>query len=165
MMLSAQRLRVANMLGGLAVAIGDRIAAGSREAALVALDSHPGGTVRHLSRALGRSHSATVRLLDGLERDRLVRRRPGDDARTIRLELTARGRAAAAQVRAARTRTLDGLVDALPDREVARLEPLIERLLAASAVDADSRWRTCRLCEEPRCETGNTCPVDAAAPR
>ena len=29
------------MLGGLAVAIGDSVAAGTREAALVALDNHP----------------------------------------------------------------------------------------------------------------------------
>jgi DNA-binding MarR family transcriptional regulator len=164
-MQSAQRRRVANMLGGLAVAIGDELAAGSREAALVALDSHPAGTVTDLSRALGRSHSATVRLLDGLERDGLVRRSPGNDARSIRLELAAAGSAAAERVRAARARVLDGLVDALGDRDVDRLEPLLERVLAASAVDADSRWRICRLCEEPRCETGHSCPVDAAAPR
>jgi MarR family transcriptional regulator, negative regulator of the multidrug operon emrRAB len=164
-MQDAQRLRVANMLGGLSVAIGDRMAAGSREAALVALDSHPRTTVTHLSRALGRSHSATIRLLDGLVRDELVRRRPGDDARSIKLELTRAGRRAAAAVRSDRARTLDDLVDALGDRDVVRLEPLLERLLAACAVDADSRWRICRLCEEPRCEIDTRCPVDAAAPR
>jgi MarR family transcriptional regulator, negative regulator of the multidrug operon emrRAB len=153
------------MLGGLAVAIGDRVPAGSREAALVALDSHPGCTVAHLSRALGRSHSATVRLVDGLARARLVRRRPGADGRSLRLELTPAGRTAAAAVRAARAQALDELVAALEGDEVARLEPLLERLLAASATNADSRWRICRLCEEPRCETTGRCPVDAAAPR
>jgi MarR family transcriptional repressor of emrRAB len=163
-MQNAQRRRVANMLGGLSVAIGDEVAAGSREAALVALDSHPGRTVRWLSRALGRSHSATVRLIDGLERGGLVRRRRSDDARAVALELTAAGMAAAGAVRSTRSRALDGLVSALTDGDVARLEPLLERLLAASAVDPDSRWRTCRLCEEPRCETGQRCPVDAAAP-
>jgi MarR family transcriptional repressor of emrRAB len=164
-MQSANRKRVANMLGGLSVAIGDALAAGSREAALVALDSHPGGTVAHLARALGRSHSATVRLLDGLERDGLVRRAPGTDARSVKLELTTAGRTTATTVRSHRARVLDGLVDALGDRDVARLEPLLERLLAATAVDAGSRWRTCRLCEEPRCETNASCPVDVAAPR
>jgi MarR family transcriptional repressor of emrRAB len=153
------------MLGGLSVAIGDRVAAGTREAALAALDSHPGNTVTQLSRALGRTHSATVRLLDGLAREELVRRRPGDDARSVKLELTAAGRTAAAAVRSGRAQTLDELVDSLGDGDVARLEPLLERLLAASAVDADSRWRICRLCEEPRCETNTRCPVDAAAPR
>jgi DNA-binding MarR family transcriptional regulator len=153
------------MLGGLAVAIGDRVGAGSREAALVALDSHPGGTLAQLSRALGRSHSATVRLVDGLERQQLVRRRPGADARSRTLELTPAGQVSAAAVRERRARALDELVAALGAEDVARLEPLLEQLLAATAIDAASRWRICRLCEEPRCETGNRCPVDVAAPR
>jgi MarR family transcriptional regulator, negative regulator of the multidrug operon emrRAB len=152
------------MLGGLSVAVGDAVAAGSREAALVALDSHPNRTVGHLSRALGRSHSATVRLIDGLERAGLVARRPGPDARSIVLELTDAGAAQAKELRAARAGVLDGLIDALTATEVAALEPLLERLLAASAGDADSRWRICRLCEEPRCEHTDRCPVDAAAP-
>jgi hypothetical protein len=36
-------------------------------------------------------------------------------------------------VRSARAQALDGLVDALGDRDVARLARLLERLLAASA--------------------------------
>jgi len=153
------------MLGGLSVAIGDDVAAGSHEAALVSLDSHPASTVTQLSRALGRSHSAAVRLVDGLERDGLVRRQRASDARSVALGLTLAGAAAAASVREARARTLNGLVDALADGDVARLEPLLERLLAASAVDADSRWRTCRLCDERLCENHVRCPVDEAAPR
>lgn len=153
------------MLGGVAVAIGDGVAAGTREAALVALHSHPGQSVVQLSRTLGRSHSATVRLVDGLERDGLLQRQPAGDARSIALALTAAGAAAAGAVRLSRAATLDALVNALTDPEVARLEPLLERLLAASAVDADSRWRTCRLCEESRCENDGRCPVDEAAPR
>lgn len=153
------------MLGGLVVAAADAVAAGSRESALVALDSHPDRTIAHLSRALGRSHSATVRLVDGLERDGLVTRLPGPDARSIMLELTEAGVKRVRQVRADRARVLDGLIGALTAAEVAALEPLLERLLAASAVDADSRWRICRLCEEPRCEYGRRCPVDEAAPR
>lgn len=164
-MQTAQTQRVANMLGGLAVAIGDAVAAGSREAALVALHSHPDQTVVGLSRALGRSHSATVRMVDGLERDGLLRRRRSGDARSIALALSPRGVAAAESVRSARAATLDGLVDALAEAEVAELEPLLERLLAASAIDTDSRWRICRLCEEPRCEQRGRCPVDEAARR
>ena len=153
------------MLGGLSVAISDGVAAGSREAALVALLSHRGRTVTQLSRALGRSHSAAVRLVDGLQREGLVRRGQGGDARSVALELTPAGKAAAEAVRAARAGVLDDLVAALSEKQVARLEPLLERLLAASGTDADARWRTCRLCEEPRCEQDRRCPVDAAAPR
>jgi MarR family transcriptional regulator, negative regulator of the multidrug operon emrRAB len=164
-MQTAQEDRVANMLGGLAVAIADALGAGSREAALVALDSHPGSTITHLSRALGRSHSATVRLVDGLERDGLMERRAGADARGLALWLTAAGRRQARVMRRRRAGVLDGLVAALDAREVGALEPMLERVLSALAVDEASRWRICRLCEEPRCERDGPCPVDAAAPR
>jgi DNA-binding MarR family transcriptional regulator len=153
------------MLGGLAVAIEDAVGAGTREAALVALHSHPGRTLAHLSRALRRSHSATVRLVDGLERGGLVRRDRGWDARSTALMLTSAGVSAAESVRRGRAVSLDGLVATLSDGEVRQLEPLLERLLAASAADADARWRTCRLCEESRCEDDQRCPVDRAAPR
>jgi MarR family transcriptional regulator, negative regulator of the multidrug operon emrRAB len=165
-MQSARRDRVANMFGGLSVAIGDSVTASSREAALVALDSHPDVSVVHLSRALGRSHSATVRLVDGLARAGLVTRAVGEDPRAVALRLTDIGEAAAAGVRRARAACLDRLVAVLSDEDVAAVEPVLERLLAASARDRDSRWRICRLCEEPRCEsTIQPCPVDAAAPR
>jgi MarR family transcriptional regulator, negative regulator of the multidrug operon emrRAB len=154
------------MLGGLSVAISDRVRAGSREAALVALDSHSDVSVVHLSRALGRSHSATVRLIDGLVRDGLVAREAGQDSRTVALRLTEAGETAAAEVRRTRAACLDELVDALSEQHVTGLELVLERLLAASARDRDSRWRTCRLCEESRCESlGHPCPVDEAAPR
>jgi MarR family transcriptional repressor of emrRAB len=154
------------MLGGLSVAVTDCVAGSSREAALVALDSHPGVSVAHLSRALSRSHSATVRLVDGLARAGLVERETGEDPRAVALRLTQAGGAAAAEVRRARATCLDELVDVLRDKDVAGLEPVLERLLAASARDQDSRWRICRLCEEPRCENAaQPCPVDEAAPR
>jgi DNA-binding MarR family transcriptional regulator len=154
------------MLGGLSVAVGDCVAASSREAALVALDSHPDVSVVHLSRALGRSHSATVRLIDGLARAGLVTRAAGQDPRAVALRLTGAGEAAASEIRRARAACLDELVAVLDDEDVVDLEPLLERLLAASARDRDSRWRTCRLCEEQRCESAVLpCPVDAAATR
>lgn len=154
------------MLGGLSVAVTDCVAASSREAALVALDSHPGVSVVHLSRALGRSHSATVRLIDGLARAGLVARESGEDPRAVALRLTQAGGEVAVEVRRTRAACLDELVDVLSDEDVAGLEPVLERLLAASARDRDSRWRVCRLCEEPRCENAaQPCPVDEAAPR
>jgi MarR family transcriptional regulator, negative regulator of the multidrug operon emrRAB len=159
------RERVANMLGGLAVAISDLVAAESRQAALVALDSHPDRTVAQLSRTLARSHSATVRLVDGLVRDGLARRASAPDPRAVLVALTPAGRTAAAAVRQRRAQALDGLVAALSESEVAAVQPVLERLLAATAVDPDSRWRTCRLCDEARCEAQHPCPVDQAAPR
>jgi hypothetical protein len=56
-------------------------------------------------------------------------------------------------------------VRSLDSEHVNQLEPILERLLETTATDADSRWRTCRLCDEPRCEDGRQCPIDRAAPR
>lgn len=164
-MQSAQAKRVANMLGALAVAIDDLVQAGSREAALVSLDSHPGRSVAELSRALGRSHSATVRLVDGMAAAGLVERRTGADSRSVALVLSATGVAAARIVRARRADALHRLVQDLGGDDLDRIEPILERLLAVTATDADSRWRTCRLCDEPSCEAGCQCPIDRAAPR
>ncbi|SDT07428.1 DNA-binding transcriptional regulator, MarR family [Brevibacterium sandarakinum] len=152
------------MLGGLAVGIVDQLSVNSRDAALLAIDSHPNKTVAHLSRALGRTHSATVRLVDGLVRDGLVLRRTGCDPRTVALTLTESGATAARQLRENRAHVLNELTSSMSQEEAAALEPLLEKLLAATARDAASRWRTCRLCEEASCEDGQTCPVDAAAP-
>jgi MarR family transcriptional regulator, negative regulator of the multidrug operon emrRAB len=164
-MQSADVERVANMLGALAVAIEDLVQAGSRDAALVSLHSHPARSVAELSRALGRSHSATVRLVDGMVAAGLLERRSGADSRSVSLVLSAEGAAAARDVRSRRADALDQLVRALDGEHVEQLEPILEQLLEATATDADSRWRTCRLCDEPRCEDGRQCPVDRAAPR
>lgn len=164
-MQSADIERVANMLGALAVAIEDLVQAGSRDAALVSLDSHPARSVAELSRALGRSHSATVRLVDGMAAAGLLDRRTGADSRSVSLVLSPRGAAAAREVRSRRADALDRLVRALEGEHVQLLEPILEQLLEATATDADSRWRTCRLCDEARCEDGHDCPVDRAAPR
>ena len=151
------------MLGALAVAVGDLVAAGSRDAALVALDNAPSCSVTHLSRALGRSHSATVRLIDGLVADGLLERRSGDDRRSVAIVLTRAGIGAARAVRARRASVLDELVSTLGARQVERLAPILERLLEAAVTDAGAPVRICRLCDESLCESGHHCPVDAAA--
>lgn len=161
---STHATRIANMLGGLAVAVVDQLRASSRDAALLAVDSHPERTLMHLSTALGRSHSATVRLVDGLTREGLVLRRPGSDTRTVVLTLTESGAATAQRLRNGRARILNELTGSMSPEDAAALEPLLEKLLAATARDAAARWRICRLCEEPSCEDGRPCPVDAAAP-
>lgn len=64
--------RTATLLGARLLAVSDCIQADpvggqSAGAALVALASHPGGSVEALQRTLGLTHSDTVRLLDRLE--------------------------------------------------------------------------------------------------
>lgn len=85
----------ANLLGALALAVGDRLASSLKEAVghsqsaaalLSALDQFleaPG--IEHLSTVLGLSQSSTVRLVDRLVADGYVRRTPGTDARRVTL--------------------------------------------------------------------------------
>src|ERR671915_1421545 len=99
--------REANLLGAVSLAVSDRVRAaaergaaqgGSAPAALVSLagylDGSPIDTVRSPLRL---SHSATVRLVDRLVEGGLARRREGPDRRSVAVELTPAGRAAAVE--------------------------------------------------------------------
>lgn len=164
--------RAANLLGGLALAVSDRIRlaterqadrlAGAEPAALVTLAHYPGQSVTALGRTLGLTHSGAVRVADRLEVDGLVRRTSRGPGRTLALYLTQAGRHAAGQVLARRRAAVEELITDLDAAEVAELEQLAGRLLAAATTDRASARRLCRLCDEPLCADGPGCPVDHA---
>src|SRR4051794_34944005 len=84
--------REANLLGACSLAIAELLPAAAADAALVALGGWlAGGTVDRLARVLHLTHSGAVRLVDRLERDGLVQRRPGPDGRTRSLFVTTAG--------------------------------------------------------------------------
>jgi hypothetical protein len=66
-------------------------------------------------------------------------------------------------VLARRQAAAEELVGLLQSSEVAELERLAARLLAAITTDRRSARRLCRLCDEPLCAAGQGCPVDQAA--
>src|SRR3954470_4455928 len=114
--------RLPQLLGALSLAATDRFRgavegslgrAGAHAAALVHLDAHPGGSVTDLAAVLGVSAPAAVKLADRLAADGLLERRAGPDARTLSLHLTPAGRAAAAEVLAARADELAELLGTL----------------------------------------------------
>jgi DNA-binding MarR family transcriptional regulator len=76
-----------------------------------------------------------TRLVDGLQRDGYVTRSPDpDDARAVRVETTARGRAAMLEGRRRRVEAFSALLAGLPQRELATLArgvAALERALAA----------------------------------
>lgn len=175
--------RTANLLGALALATADRLhqvteeVAGHRAAApaaLVALHEFlDGGTVGELRSVVGLTPSGAVRLADRLEADGYVRRRRGEDGRSVQLHLTPRGRRLARRVIEARTRALLGLVDDLDDGDRQHLTKLLERLLERTTVsrlaersagDEPSGGWLCRLCDLSACgrDTGD-CPTANAA--
>ena len=105
-------------------------------AALYVLAEGSTTTVADLAEAIGRSPSATSRLVDGLVRRRLVeRRREDDDGRLRSVWLTARGRAMLRIVDRARAEQFLAAVRPLPRGERA----LIAMGVAALATHAISR--------------------------
>lgn len=176
------RARAANVLGALSLAIADRIGqavadvAGARSsapAALAALDGFlDGGSIDQLRDVVGLTSSGAVRLVDRLQHDGYVERRPGADGRTVALRLTTAGRNVAADVRRARPAVLDRVLDGLADDEQAAMVPLLERLLrevTLQRIDARARGQVppdgwlCRLCDLVACGRGQgACPAENA---
>lgn len=175
--------RDANLLGALALVLADRMrqavadAAGATSAgpaALAFLDGFGDGrSIDQLRAVVGLSSSGAVRLVDRLQRDGLVERRPGADARSVALRLTSRGRAVAAAVREARAHAVGRALEGLSPDERAALTPLLERLLREITIqrmhDRDvgrvppDGW-VCRLCDPSACgRDDGRCPTAAAA--
>ena len=166
--------QAANLLGALALALSDRLAGTTTEAARLAendavalsalqqfLDSP---RVDLLARVLGLSSSGTVRLIDRLEDAGLVRRTAGDDARVTSVALTASGRRRAQAVGGARMQLLDEALGALSPAERRQFGELTGKILAGLIrPPGATRW-TCRLCDLLVCgRPHGHCPVEAAA--
>jgi DNA-binding MarR family transcriptional regulator len=162
--------RTANLLGAMALAIADRTAdavadaAGHSESAAAALSAlyHflDGPSIDRLRQVLGLTSSGTVRLVDRLEEDGYVNRRPGVDGRSTAVALTVLGHRAAARVVAARTHVLDDALQVLSPAERETLDQLISRVLVGlMRGPGATRW-ICRLCDTGACgrEAGG-CPV------
>jgi DNA-binding MarR family transcriptional regulator len=162
--------RTANLVGALSLAITERLLDSESEggldrnqaAALVTLSNHPGHSIDSLSKTLGLTHSGAVRLVDRLQASALVLREPGGPGRTLALRLTGQGEAAALGVLGRRQAVIEQVLTGLDEQDVATLEGVVARLLAALTSDRQSAQRICRLCDEALCERHAACPVDEA---
>jgi DNA-binding MarR family transcriptional regulator len=160
----AQTSREANLLGACALAVAERLPATAADAALVALAGWLGGTtVDGLARVLHLTHSGAVRLVDRLERDGLIERRPGPDGRSRSLHATPAGARAAARLQADRLGALEEVLAALDADERGALAPLLEKLLAGMTEGHAAAGRICRLCDPGVCGHPERCPVTRAA--
>ncbi len=166
----------ANILGacGLAVAdalrpaLADEEAGGgpARSAALVALLNFASGApVDVLRRALGLTHSRTVRIVDALAADGLVRRRRSPrDGRVVLVDLTASGRRAAGRIERRRAAVLGPLLCRLDAPEQDELARLLGKVLAGRTHSRDDARAICRLCDAEACgHHEGRCPVTIAA--
>ncbi len=164
--------RTANLLGATALALTDLTLGGATKAvnvstsgaaALVSLSAYPGLSVTELGRRVGLSQSAAARMVDSLEADGLVERRPSPLVRRVTtVHPTRAGRHAARRLLAARGDPLDGVVDGLDENEQQLLAGLLTKLLTRLYEQVGNAQYMCRLCDRTCCTAGSTCPVGQA---
>ena len=162
--------RLENLLGALVVAVSDALSSavetvaghpGALAAGLAVLAQEPGLGIEQLRRPLGRTQSATVRVVDQLVAEGYAQRQAGRDRRSVAVVLTDHGTAAAAHVLEARSRVLREAVAVLDASERKALMATLEKVLAAITTDAVHAEQICRLCDVGACPL-RTCPVERA---
>ena len=161
-----------NVIGALAVVLGDRIRdateaasgmGGALPAALSALHEWAGGrTIDTLAGGLRLSHSRTVRVVDRLESQGLAtRERDPVDGRSVLVHLTPAGQRAGRRVLEARAAALEG---ALAGADRRALAEIAERTLARATTGRRAAGAICRLCDAHACgHHEGRCPVTRAA--
>ena len=163
--------RLENLLGALAVGVSDAITsaveattghAGAMGAALATLAQEPGLGIEQLRVPLGRTQSATVRVVDQLVAEGYAERRPGQDQRCVAVFLTARGTRAASRVLASREQLLADAVSPLTPGERKALTGALEKVLDRITSDRAHADLICRLCDLAACPE-RACPVELAA--
>jgi len=114
--------------------------------------------VEDLRRAIGRSHPATVRIVDRLVGLGLVERRRAGGGPAVALTATASGRKRAREILAVRRGVLADALAGLQPHEDEVLTMLLERALTRLADVPPESLTICRLCDKGRCRRAD-CPV------
>jgi MarR family transcriptional repressor of emrRAB len=163
--------RLENLVGALAVALSDSITTateqatghtGTMGAALATLAQEPGLGIEQLRVPLGRTQSATVRVVDQLVANGYAERRSGRDNRSVAVFLTDRGTLAAAQVLGSREQALTAALSTLSLGERKAFTATLEKVLTAITTDRAHADHICRLCDLSACPE-RACPVEQAA--
>ena len=159
--------KTSNLLGVVGLAVADRIEESARAilqhvgetpAALVVIGYDLGPTNDQLRQVLGLSHSGTVRLVDRLVKDGLVRRRKGQDKRETALFATRKGKALREQILKERLGTIRPLLEPLSNSERETLHKLLHKLLSSMQTTDLEKRTLCRLCDNRVCVD---CPIPA----
>ena len=159
--------QAANLLGVVGLDVAQRIEASAREvlqhsgetpAALVVIGYGLGPTNDQLRKILRLSHSGTVRLVDRLVADGLVKRRAGEDKREISLHATKRGKVLRERILQERLNAIRPLLEPLSKAEQEQLASLLGKVLASQDTTNIERQSLCRLCDDRVCAN---CPIPA----
>lgn len=157
--------RTANLLGAFALLVHDQMEEAmqgqlgkgrSAAAAILTIGTRPGGSIDALRRTLGLTHSATVRLVNGLIEENLVIKLPGQDRRSYALILSTKGEHRFSAVLEGRRGVLEAFLGKLSPSAYQAVRRALVRLLEHSAESRQEARHTCRLCEHRLCRP---CPV------
>jgi MarR family transcriptional regulator, negative regulator of the multidrug operon emrRAB len=154
-----------NLLGAFVLSVGDRVRreteeaighTGASAAALVTIAQFPNRPIEFLRQAIGLSHPATVRVVDRLVEQNLVRRRQAGPGPAVALTATAAGRRQARRILEIRQRVI---ADSLPELSSTESDALVSILEKGLRHLSGSPGTThCRLCDMTRCPRPD-CPV------
>jgi DNA-binding MarR family transcriptional regulator len=155
-----------NVIGALVLGLADAVLRetenqapekGQAAAAITLLRHEPGMPIEQMRRALGLSHSATVRLVDRLVADGLVMRQANaSDRRAVALHLTDAGNTRCDAILSSRFKRIARALDVLTSVEKETYRLLTEKLLTNFVEDLDHAYSVCRLCDLSSCPN---CPV------
>jgi MarR family transcriptional regulator, negative regulator of the multidrug operon emrRAB len=164
-----EELRLENIVGAMSLAMVDKMEQAfaaetgrgpSAVAALMQIGVEPGLSIERLRRIIALSHSASVRLVDQLVAEGLVRRETstGSDKRARALYLTAQGKTLFDAARAARGRITQAALARLSGEERRMLDGIVAKMFPALVGPDDDDEVVCRLCDETVCPM-ERCPV------
>ena len=158
-----------NVIGAMALGLADAVIRetenqapekGQAAAAIALLRHEPSMPIEQMRRALGLSHSATVRLIDRLVTDDLVVRRPGvSDRRAVALHLTEAGETSCNAILSSRFARIAKALECFDPLEKETFRLLTEKFLSNFVEDLDHAYSVCRLCDLSACPD---CPVECA---
>jgi MarR family transcriptional repressor of emrRAB len=151
--------RLAELMGNAAAETAGR--RGEATAAIIALRHEPGMSIRRLADVLGIAQPTCVTMTERLREAGLVDRRPGPDARTAALFLTAGGSRSAAMLLRARHRIAERALSALDPETRTTVHAALVLMLESMTTDRVTGDHLCRRCDEVACPD-ELCPVERA---
>lgn len=107
--------------------------------------------ISEIAESTGLTHSATVRLVDRLERQGLLRRQQRQ-GRTVLVDITPGGRQRALELIAARNRAVIRFLAPLTESERSVLGALLNKIIGHQLSNGISAAQMCRYCQQDACD-------------
>ncbi len=118
-------------------------------------------TISTIAEIAGITQPTATRIVDGLERTSLVKRK-ARDGRTVAVSLTARGSKTARRLQKSRTDTARKVTAALDRDEHGAFAAMIDKILFQATTGRRFARTTCRYCDHDACH-GDACPINRRA--